>query len=173
MSIAQHISHTFQQVHKAEHTLLNNAMALGLASFFAFWRSSPESVTLAAVGASLMILLDTLFGIAGAAFFREFRSRKLRERLVAKVLYYTLFISCSYIIAGLLRAYWMMLATWYAILLIELVSIGETLTRLHVRGGKRFGPAERLLKTFAKAMGEAAQAALPDEKSDEKKDETK
>lgn len=145
---------------------MTKTWAVGLASFLSFWQSSPNSVHMAAVGASLLIIIDTLFGVACAAFFKEFRSRLLRERLVAKFAYYCLFVLCSYIVAGLLQAHWVQLAAWWAILLIELASVGETLTRLHVRGGKRFGPAEKVLQVIARAMGEAAQAALPDDKKD-------
>lgn len=153
---------------------LTKTWALGIASFLSFWQSSPQSVHMAAVGASLLIILDTIFGVGCAAFFKEFRSRLLRERLVAKFAYYSLFVLCSYIVAGLLQAHWVQLAAWWAILLIELASVGETLTRLHIRGGKRFGPAEKVLKLIANAMGEAAQAALPQEdKTDGESPDTK
>lgn len=162
--------HHLRPTNNRERKILTNALAWGLASFLTFWRASPESVSTAAVGASLLIVIDTFAGVLTAAFFQEFRSRKLRERLVAKLLYYTLFVLCSYVLAALLRAYWMMLAAWYAVLLIELASVGETLTRLHVRGGKRFGPAERVLKLIAQAMGEAAQATEPKEEQKDKDD---
>lgn len=157
---AQHLTHT---INPRERRILTKTLAAGLATFLAFWRASPESVGIASVCASLMIVLDTLIGIACAVAFREFRSRRLRERLVAKILYYTGFVLCGYILGGLTKAYWMILAAWYAVLLIELASVGETLTRLHVIGGKRFGPAEKVLRLIAQAMGEAARANLPQE----------
>jgi hypothetical protein len=149
--------------------ILTNFLALGLGSFISFWAKAPESVNLGAVGATLLIGIDTIFGVAAAAMFREFRSRLLRERLVSKFLYYGLFILTAYVLGALLQAYWMIAGCWYAVTLIELASVMETLTRLHVKGGKRFGPAEKLLGLFAKAMGEAAKSALPNPR-EEKKD---
>lgn len=150
--------------------ILTNYLALGLGAFIAFWENSPESVTYGSVAATMLIAIDTLFGVATAAAFQEFRSRLLRERLVSKFLYYGLFILTAYVLGALLKAYWMMAGCWYAVTLIELASVMETLTRLHIKGGKRFGPAEKLLTVVAKAMGEAAKSALPNG-AEEKKDE--
>lgn len=152
---------------KGRHILLKT-LALGLGSFTSFWGHAPEHVLMGAIGASLMIGVDTIIGIACACVFREFRSRRLRERLIAKFLYYAAFIGVSYILGALLRAYWMLAASWYAVVLIELASVMETLTRLHVRGGKRFGPAETILQAFARAMGEAAKSTLPNGETPEK-----
>jgi hypothetical protein len=150
--------------HWTKGRIVTNTLALGLASFVSFWEHSPESVNLGAIAATMLIGIDTAFGVATAAVFQEFRSRLLRERLVSKFLYYGLFVLTAYVLGALLKAYWMMAGCWYAVTLIELASVMETLTRLHIKGGKRFGPAEKLLKIFASAMGEAAKSALPNPK---------
>lgn len=157
---------------KKGRTLVVNSLALGLAAFMGFWANAPEHVGTGAIAATLLIVLDTLTGIVCAAIFKEFRSRRLRERLIAKFLYYGLFVVCSYILGALLKAYWMLAACWYAVVLIELASVMETLTRLHIRGGKKFGPAEKLLQAFARAMGEAANSALPNEAEPKPKEKT-
>lgn len=148
--------HSYSPLRREGHRRLMNFLSTGLGALLAFWQSSAEMVATVAVAASLLIIMDTLIGVVAACFFSEFRSRKLRERLVAKFLYYTLFVCCSYVVGGLIHATWMLTAPWYAICVIEIASIMETLTRLHIRGGRRFGPAERVLRVVARAMGEAA-----------------
>lgn len=125
--------------------------------FFAYCQNQEQHVYNMALASAVFIFMDTVLAVYLACQLGQWSSNKMKMGLFWKIVYYTGMMTLSYFVGFLSKVDLIPVGAWGIILLTEGSSMIETLTRIHVKAGKRFGLAEKFLRKVAQAMGEIAK----------------
>lgn len=130
--------------------IMKETFAVGsLASLIGLLSAAPASIHTFAVVVVFLVCVDTITGVIAAAVCKEFRSSRMRQKVVVKVLQYSTLFALGYTFTIIVQAWFCLNWALGAIVAIEVGSLLENLARLRKYGGISMGPADKFINIVA------------------------